>query len=300
MYELFFTNDSTLVVEDNNMFNNLKKHFNFTTIKDIIKLPEEHFVDLIAVVNEIGIKKTVNNKEFCELVLVDNSEYSIVCSLWGESNVAQVDQLKKGNIVAIKAGKTSFRYHGRAILVGAYSELILKSDDIQEADELKKWYDKKDFRNLKNISHNQCLLLDGSVCKIDDILDYAYQNEIPLIKNVAGNIIGIKEGTIYCCPNESCNNCQVDLQIKNRYICRKCKEHVSPKSITKLDVQVGNQDRSFKAACYGNTADNLLQEYRKNHDNFIFRIHGILKNNGVILSLIIMELPNFLEVTFTF
>lgn len=179
------------------------------------------------------------------------------------------DDCKKGTIILIKAGKTSYKYHGRAVIVGNYSEVKL-NPEIEESSALKLWYQKKDFKNLKNVAYNKCLLLDDGTVAIDEILDHAYDNNIPLIRNIASSIMSIKE-----------ENTLVDLHSKNRYICKKCKKHVSPKTVAKIDVQIGDESRSFKAACYGDMAERLLQEYKNGEERFILRIYGILKHTGV-------------------
>jgi hypothetical protein len=162
------------------MFRDTQMNYNFTNISDIIKLPEDHFINLIAIVHNVAPKKMINNKEFREIVLVDDSMHSIVASLWGNACNLIQDDCKKGTIVLIKAGKTSYKYHGRAVMVGNYSEVKL-NPEIEESSALNLWYQKKDFKNLINVAYNKCLLLDDGTVAIDEILDHAYDNNIPLI-----------------------------------------------------------------------------------------------------------------------
>jgi hypothetical protein len=281
IYELIFTDESSLEVVENEYFKDLKPHYNLTSIGDIIKLPENHFVDMLGVVKSVGSKKCLKDKEFCELVLIDDSEFSIVCTLWNEVCSKISNEVKRGTIVLIKAGKTSYKIHGRSVMVGNYSEIKFNPNDIQEAKILDEWYKKKNFKNLKNVAYNKCLLLDGNTVTIDDVLDHIYETGIPLIRNVLSTIISIKEGAIYCCPETSCDNAPVELQAKNRYICKNCRNHVSPINVAKIEVQIGDAERSLRATCYGEMAENLMKHYKNGKDLFTFRIYGILKNTGV-------------------
>jgi hypothetical protein len=108
---------------------------------------------------------------------------------------------------------------------------------------------------------------------------------------IASSIMSIKEGSIYCCPDINCENTPVDLHSKNRYLCKKCKKHISPKTVAKIDAEIGDGSRSFKAACYGDMAERLLQEYKNGENRFIFRIYGILKNTGVSKSKFLLIKP---------
>ena len=75
------------------------------------------------------------------MTLVDDSERSVSCTLWGKEAV-EFDENNIGTVVALKGASLS-DYGGRSLSVGQQTDVTWNIKGNDEADQLKEWWANK-------------------------------------------------------------------------------------------------------------------------------------------------------------
>ena len=117
-------------------------HYDFVPISRIGQLDKDGFVDVLAVIKEVGSVQSITAKSTQrqltkrDLTLLDNSSTSIRLTLWGE----QAEQFSSpvGHVLAVKSAKIS-DYNGRSLSTVSTSLLEIEPSNPQ-SQSLREWY----------------------------------------------------------------------------------------------------------------------------------------------------------------
>jgi hypothetical protein len=112
-------------------------------LAEIVALPDASVVTTIAVVHGVGALKRLATKrgkvtEKRELLLVDDSDFQMVCTTWGQLARDSGD-FSKGIVVVIKDDILSSYNNLRSASIGIQSE-IMYDPALARAAQLRDWY----------------------------------------------------------------------------------------------------------------------------------------------------------------
>ncbi|KAJ8907535.1 hypothetical protein NDN08_007646 [Rhodosorus marinus] len=145
-YEMMLGNESVVTpITDDGTVGQLK--FEFVKIKDLESKEVNSFVDMIGIVKEVSEVAELTSRTTGEplykraVTIVDDSERTIVISLWGDF-AKDVIQSEAGNPVLLAKGLRRGDYMGISLDSGRSSFFEL-NPDLKEAHALKGWYDAK-------------------------------------------------------------------------------------------------------------------------------------------------------------
>jgi replication factor A1 len=188
-------------------------------------------VDIIALVKEASEAQTILTKKQTqvtkrELVLVDNSGWSVRCTLWGQQaeNFSNIDR----PVIALKGARVS-DFGGRSISCSDTTAMSV-NPDIQEAYKLKGWYETTGISlNFESFSNENSGTANGSSSK-SDVKTIAQVNDLglgfgekPDYFSIWGTITHIRsENAFYpaCANPAGCNKKAMDLG--GEWRCEKC------------------------------------------------------------------------------
>jgi len=119
--------------------------FSFTNIEQIQQLMQNVTIDILGIVVDVGpvgnLKlKTGESKDKRNLVIGDDTNYSIAVTLWGDT-ATKLD-LKPGQLVACKQCKVS-EYSGRSLNgSSSLADYVIGNVNHPRAIEVKRWHSK--------------------------------------------------------------------------------------------------------------------------------------------------------------
>lgn len=206
--------------------------YNFTKLKEVGNKEINSYVDVIAVISEVHPSEEIHsnktNKAYQKrtIILTDDSNATIECTLWGEEAI-NFPSNSDGQVIRIKSAKVG-EFHGKNISTspGSVTKLLDHSDP--KAAELYEWYEnnKDNISSFDNISsgsgggdyQTQMIYLDeintenlGSSEKQDYFCVYVILKEIPMNRNIY----------YLACPNPECRNKGVSSE-GEKYVCPNC------------------------------------------------------------------------------
>ena len=117
--------------------------FNFTNIESLQTVDKDSVIDTIGVLKEVGETSQITSKTTSkpydkrELTLVDNTNYSVRLTIWG--NTASSFDVQPESVIAFKGVKVS-DFGGRSLSLLSSGSMSV-DPDIDEAHKLKGWYD---------------------------------------------------------------------------------------------------------------------------------------------------------------
>jgi len=128
-------------------------NYDFKSIGDLTNVGVGSTIDIIGAVTEVKDVRTVNTKRgdsvsVRDLVICDDSNASVSCSLWG-SNCENFDS-QIGTIVCMKGVKVG-DFNGVSLSAMGSTQIAI-SPDIPRAHEIKGWYDGGNATNITSLS----------------------------------------------------------------------------------------------------------------------------------------------------
>ena len=314
-YELMFERN-TEVQKCEDADNVPQLRFQFVTISDIANVEKDSTIDVVGVLREVHELSEVTSKTTNkaipkrDLTIVDRTGYQIRMTVWGKQ--AQEFSVDEDSIVAFKGVKVS-EFNGRSLSMFSSSAMTV-NPDIQEAHELKGWYDSQG-RNETFMTHQASGLNGGEsgmgAGKLKEQRKTLAQvknenlgmNETPDYFTTKATIVFIKQENISypACPSPECNK-KVIEDGEGGWRCEKCnKSYPEPQYRYVMSVSVNDHTGQAWFSCFddvgkkimGMTADELhgLQETDQAMANeafakavcgtFVFRTRGKQDNyNG--------------------
>ncbi|KAI8904770.1 replication factor-a protein [Gorgonomyces haynaldii] len=117
--------------------------YNIIEFSRLTEVEPNNVIDCVAIVKEVGEMQTILTKKQTQLekrdiVLVDQSMYSVRCTLWGQQ-AEKYGQNIQDVVIAMKGVKVG-DYGGRTLSISDGASIVL-NPDLPEAHRLRGWYD---------------------------------------------------------------------------------------------------------------------------------------------------------------
>lgn len=281
-YELAFERDTVIEkAEDQSSVPQVR--FNFVgNIQELQNIEKDATIDVVGVLKEVGEISEITSKntgkpyQKRELTLVDESQFSVRCTIWGQSATSFSAQPEC--VVALKGVKVS-DFGGRSLSLLSSGSLSI-DPDIQEAHRLKGWYDSQGRGG--NFSSHSMGGLGAATGRTDQIKTISQVKEENLgmedtdYFSLKATIVYIKQGTFAypACSTESCNK-KVTEQADGTWQCDKCdKAHPRPQYRYIMSVNVNDHTGELWLSCFdevgrivmGRSADELMELKENNEE----------------------------------
>lgn len=228
-------------------------------------------VDVIAIVKAASDCSTIvakaSGRELIkrEITLVDDSAYSISCTLWGKQ--AEEFDASDNPVVLLKGAKVG-DYNGKTIGV-AMSTVFQINPDIPEAHKLRGWFDQggcdSEVKELSNTGMGGGMGGGMTTSSNWEYFDKLAQNQLGL--GDKPDYFSAKAVLMYCkkdtamytaCVGENCNKKVID-QNDGTYRCEKCnKAYPEFKWRLMLQCNVSDSTDSCWPTCFEQQAETML------------------------------------------
>ncbi|GAA6016502.1 hypothetical protein JCM10207_002819 [Rhodosporidiobolus poonsookiae] len=229
-YEIMFENSTEVEpVEDDQDVPKVK--FEFVQLADLTQLEKDATCDVLGIVQDHGVvseitaKATQKQIKKRELTIVDRSQFSCRVTLWGRQ--AESWNEADGGIVALKGVKVG-DFGGRSLSVSG-SSTVMVDPDIEEAHELRGWYDttgqNQSFQAHSNSGPGAATSFKPDQFKtlqtvVDENLGMSDKPDFFATRATVTYVKG--ENLSYpACPTERCNKKMI-LEGENAWRCEKC------------------------------------------------------------------------------
>jgi replication factor A1 len=234
-----FSNDT--VIETCNDEDNLPHvTYNFVPLSELTNKNANDFVDVIGVMKSCGEVTTIvtkaTNRELKkrELHLVDNSNCSVSCTLWGKQ--AEEFDANDNPVILLKGAKLG-DYGGRNLSITS-TTIMQINPDMPEAHKLRGWFDQggcnAEIQDLSKQSSSQGASGSGGQMVMRDnwkTLDALKDERMGMgdkadYFTASGTVLyAKKDSAMYmACPGENCNKKVID-QNDGTYRCEKCSKN---------------------------------------------------------------------------
>ncbi|KAI9810389.1 MAG: Replication factor A protein 1 [Pycnora praestabilis] len=276
-YELMFERD-TLVEKAEDQDEVPQVRFNFTNIGDLQSVEKDTTIDTIGILKEVGEVSQITSKSTSkpydkrELTLVDNTNFSVRLTIWG--NTATAFDTPPESVVAFKGVKVS-DFGGRSLSLLSSGSMSI-DPDIDEAHKLKGWYDAQG-RSDTFTSH---AAMGGSTGAADGRSDpnktiaQVREEQLGMSENTdyfstKATIIYVKQDNISypACLSEGCNKKVVETD-PGQWRCERCdKTHPKPEHRYIMSLNVSDHTGQLWLSCFddvgrlvmGMSADQLME-----------------------------------------
>lgn len=237
-YEITFDKNSTFTeCTDSEQDQIGEISYNFTHLKDLEKEEVNKIVDILAVVSSVQQTEEVHSNKMNKpltkrtIVLTDNSNATIECTLWNEDAI-NFPMSAADQVLRIKDARVG-EYHGKNLGTTSTSIIKLLPRSDPDAAPLYQWYDenKENVDSFEKISSGFGGSGDysGKMIYLEQInTNNLGRNERPdnFCAYVSLKDISQNRNLYYlACPNPDCKNKGVSLE-GDKYICNSCKQAV--------------------------------------------------------------------------
>lgn len=229
-YELMFERDTEVERCTDTDDSVPQVRFSFTQFADLENVQKDAMIDVIGVVKEVfdlsTITSKVSQKPYSkrDLTLVDKSNYSVRCTVWGK--VAENWEVSVDEIVAFKGIKVG-DFGGRSLSM-LHSSTMSINPDIDEAHILRGWYDGQG--RGETFQSHQGLSSMGAAGGRKDLMKNLAQikednfgmGQDPDYFTTKATIVYIKQDNLYypACMGENCNKKVVSVD--GGWRCERC------------------------------------------------------------------------------
>ncbi|KAA8901948.1 hypothetical protein FN846DRAFT_780784 [Sphaerosporella brunnea] len=231
-YELTFGRDTLIERCNDEGVPNVS--FNFVALADLERVEKDAVVDVLGVVKEVGqldqivAKTTQKAHSKREISIVDSSNCWVRCTTWGKN--AENWDISPDTVIALKGVKVS-DFGGRSLSM-SFSSFMTVNPDIDEAHNLKGWYDGQGHRDLSTYSSHAGLATTMGTAQgkkepyktLQQVVDEKLgTNDEPDYFNSKATIVYIKHDNISypACLSEGCNK-KVLMIDDDSWRCEKC------------------------------------------------------------------------------
>lgn len=253
--------------------------FNFTSIGDLQSVEKDTTIDTIGILKEVSetnqiISKTTSKPyDKRELTLVDNTNFSVKLTIWG--NTATSFDVMPESVIAFKGLKVS-DFGGRSLSLLSSGSMTV-NPDIDEAYKLKGWYDaqgKTDTFTSHASMGDSMGDAGGRGKPMKSIMQVKEENlgmsDKPEYFTTKATIIFAKqENFAYpACGLDECKNKKVVEEEPGQWRCASCqKTYPKPEYRYVLSINVSDHTGQIWLSCFndvgvmimGMTADKLME-----------------------------------------
>ncbi|CAL8579237.1 Replication factor A protein 1 [Xanthoria parietina] len=267
-YELTFERD-TLVEKAEEQDGVPQVRFNFTSIGDLQSIEKDTTIDTIGVLKEVGetsqiVSKTTSKPyDKRELTLVDNSNFSVRLTIWGNS--ATTFDVPPESIIAFKGVKVS-DFGGRSLSLLSSGSMTV-DPDINEAHRLKGWYDAQGRNDTYSSHANAGASVGAAGGRMDPVKSCQQVKDEELGFTEATDYFTTKATIIYikgdnfaypACLSTECNK-KVIQDNDGQWRCEKCdRSHPKPQYRYILSVNASDHTGQLWLNCFDDVGQQLL------------------------------------------
>lgn len=281
---------TSLQAEDQNNVPQIR--FNFTSIGDLQSVEKDTTTDIIGVIKEVGqtsqITSKTTNKPYDkrDLLLVDNTGFSVRLTVWG--NLATNFTAMPESVVAFKGVKVS-DFGGRSLSLLSSGTMTI-DPDIEEAHRLKGWYDAQGRSDTFTSHASMSDAATSGGGKLDQYKTIAQVREEQLGMSEDADFFSLKATIIYikqdnvsypACPSQGCNKKVSELD-PGQWRCERCdKTYSKPEYRYIMLINVSDHTGQLWLNCFdevgrlimGKTADDMvnIEAENKNEASEIFQ-----------------------------
>jgi len=252
--------------------------FNFTNIADLQTVEKDTTIDTIGVLKEVGETSQITSKTTSkpydkrELTLVDDTNYSVRLTIWG--NTATSFDVAPDSVIAFKGVKVS-DFGGRSLSLLSSGSMTV-DPDIDQAHRLKGWYDAQGRSDTftSHASLGSSVGMAGGRNEAYKTIIQVQDENLGLSENTdyfttKATIIYVKQESITypACLSVDCNKKVVQVD-SGEWRCERCdKTHAKPEYRYILTVNVSDHTGQFRLSCFddvgrlimGMSADQLME-----------------------------------------
>ncbi|KAF2204931.1 replication protein-like protein A 70 kDa DNA-binding subunit [Delitschia confertaspora ATCC 74209] len=258
-YELTFEKD-TEVEKAEDQSNAPKVRYSFTKIGELPSVEKDTTIDTIGILKEVGEVATITsqktNKDFDkrELVLADDTQTNVRLTIWGKTATNFDAPLE--SVIAFKGVKVS-DFGVRSLSLLSSGSMTI-DPDIEEAHQLKGWYDRNSgaqFNSLASMAGNS-----GGGPKTYKLISQILEEEVGLTADQP-SIFDVKASTVYikhnnatlsypACQSEGCSK-KVLEENPGEWWCEKCqKKWPKPEYRYIMQVNVADHTGQMWLSCF--------------------------------------------------
>jgi len=257
-YELTFERDTVIEKADDEGVPQVR--YNFTTLKDLETVEKDTTIDCIGILQNVGdvseIVSKTTSKPFSkrDLLLADNTGYTVKLTVWG--NTAQSFDTQTESVIAFKGVKVS-DFGGRSLSLLSSGTMNV-DPDIDEAHKLKGWYDAQG-RNEQFQSHASTMGAATSGGRQDQTKTVAAIRDENLGMSENADYFMLKATIIYvrqenvaypACLNEGCNKKVIEID-PGVWSCEKCgTSHPKPEYRYIMSINVSDHTGMLWLSCF--------------------------------------------------
>jgi len=282
-YELTFDRE-TIIEKAEDQSNVPQVRYNFCTLQDLNEVEKDTTVDVIAVlkdvedVTQIISKTTQKPYDKRELTLVDDTGYSVRCTIWNKA--ATAFDAPTESVIALKGAKVG-DFGGRSLSLLSSGTMTI-DPDIPEAHKLKGWYDSAG-RNDNFATFSNLAGAGSGTGRKDNEKTISQVKEEGLGMGEATDYFSVKATVVHIrqenfaypsCLNQGCNK-KVSNDMGDGWRCEKCNQtHDRPEYRYVMSLSVNDHTGQLWLSCFddtarvvmnGKSADELM-ELRENND----------------------------------
>ena len=288
-YELNFENN-TRVEKAESQAGVPQVRYNFTSIGHLQSIENNAVIDVVGILREVGAvdeitaKTTQKPYKKRELTLVDNTNFSVRLTLWG--NVATSFDAPLESVLALKGVKVS-DFGGKSLSLLSSGTLSI-NPDVNEAHVLKGWYE-AEGKNDEYTTHAAAAGTMGDASgrqnaykEINDVKEENLgMSEKPDYFTVKATIIAMKhENLSYpACLSSDCNKKVIEIEGEG-WRCEKCeKTWPKPEYRYIMTINVADHTAQMWLNCFDETgrtifgisADQLMELKENDADTNIYQ-----------------------------
>lgn len=275
-YEMTFTNETVIEPCHEPVDNIPHMNLSLMSLSELPNKSANDLVDVLGVVKSSGDVTTIvakaTNREIKkrDLHLVDNSNCSVTCTLWGKQ--AEEFDSSDNPVLLLKGAKVG-EFNGRTLSV-AGSTLMQINPDIPEAHTLRGWFDQggceaelQDLSSAGAGSQGGGAGAGGAMGMRDQWKTMDRMKEEGLGQHDKADYFTTKGYVLYAkkdnsmymaCPGENCNKKVID-QNDGTFRCEKCaRNYPNFKWRMILNINVADHTDANWATCFQETAETIL------------------------------------------
>jgi replication factor A1 len=267
-YELTFEKD-TIVEKAEEQDGVPQIRFNFTSIGDLQSVEKDTTIDVIGVLQEVGETSQITSKTTSkpydkrELTLVDNTNYSVRLTIWGNS--ATSFDVQPESVLAFKGVKVS-DFGGRSLSLLSSGSMTM-NPDIDEAHKLKGWYDAQGRQDTFQTHANAAGTVGAAAGRNDQFKTITQIRDENLGMSdktewfsLKATILYIKQENIAyaACLSEGCNKKVVEIET-GQWRCEKCdRTHPKPEYRYIMSTNVSDHTGQLWLSCFDQSGRTLM------------------------------------------
>ncbi|AET40553.1 replication factor A subunit protein RFA1 Ecym_6168 [Eremothecium cymbalariae DBVPG len=244
-----------------------KMNFSFVKLDHLSSMEANSSVDVLGIIQTVNppFEMTAKSgKKFNrrDIVIVDDTGYSISVGLWNEQAVDF--NLPEGSVIAVKSARVT-DFAGKSLSMG-FSSTLHPNPDIPEAYAIKGWYNAKgsetNFHSLKTEAGES-----GAVKFIANRITIGRAKEENLGRSEKGDYFNVKGAINFlkvdnfaypACSSEGCQK-KVIEQTDGTWRCEKCQvDHPNPKWRYMLTISILDETSQIWLTLFNDQAEKLL------------------------------------------